>query len=159
MIGPKYKSSNFDGDRLDGSTQYRRLIRYFMYLTFICQDITYVVHCLSKCIRQHNLPCLQTSTHLLRFLKLNHGQGLFLSSTRSAQLRAFNDLDCACCHDTCKFVTSFCVFIGNLLYYWKSKKQSIVSRFPTEVEYCDIASTTSEIFCFNTCYMVCNHYK
>jgi len=61
------------------------------------------------------------------------------------ELRAYSNVD----HDNDptyrKFVTSFCIFLGDFLISCKSNKQPIVSQFSTKTEYCAIKSTTKEI--------------
>jgi hypothetical protein len=44
-----------------------------------------------------------------------------------------------------KSVIGFCIFLGDSLIFWESKKQFIVSQSSTEVEYRVMASTTNEI--------------
>ncbi|XP_052624956.1 uncharacterized mitochondrial protein AtMg00810-like [Lactuca sativa] len=144
-MDPKLKISNFNGDPLDDPAQYRRLIGRLMYLTITRPDITYAVHRLSQYITYPKKPHMEAVTHLLRYLKHNPGQGLFLSSKQSLQLRAFSDSDWAGCPNTRRSITRFCIFIGDSLISWKSKKQTIVSRSFTEAEYRALAATTSEI--------------
>jgi hypothetical protein len=44
-----------------------------------------------------------------------------------------------------KFIIDFCIFLGDSLISWKSKKQFIVSQSSTKAEYHVKASTTKEI--------------
>ena len=47
--------------------------------------------------------------------------------------------------DTRKSLTGFCVFLGNALVSWRSKKQSVVSKSPAEAKYRSMATTTCEL--------------
>lgn len=44
-----------------------------------------------------------------------------------------------------KYTTGFCVFLGDFLIFWKIKKQNVISRSSTKVEYRAMTSTTVEI--------------
>ncbi|KAH9667511.1 retrovirus-related pol polyprotein from transposon RE1 [Citrus sinensis] len=58
---------------------------------------------------------------------------------------AFSDVDWATDPDDQKSTGGYCVFLGNNIISWSSKKQTIVSRSSAESEYRALASATSEI--------------
>ena len=61
------------------------------------------------------------------------------------QLRAFSDPDWASCLDTRGSITGCCVFLGDCLVSWLSKKQATVSHSSAKVEYHALATTASEL--------------
>jgi len=58
---------------------------------------------------------------------------------------AYSDADHGSDHIDRKSVTEFCIFLGDSLISWKSKKKYIVSQSSTEAEYRAMTSTTKEI--------------
>ena len=42
-------------------------------------------------------------------------------------------------------ITGYCIYLGNSLIAWKSKKHDVVSRSSTEVEYMSMANATFEL--------------
>lgn len=90
-------------------------------------------------------PYLNVVHHILKYLKSTPGQGIFFLASFSIKLRAFSDVDWAAYADTWKSVTGFCVFLGESLISWKTKKQETISRSSTEAEYRALATTRSEV--------------
>ena len=73
---------------------------------------------------------------------------MFFSAKLDFKLKAFCDVDWASCPNTRKSLTRYCVFLGENLISWRSKKQNTVSRPSTKAEYKSMASTCSEITWF-----------
>jgi hypothetical protein len=88
---------------------------------------------------------LAAAHHLLRYLNGTSGRGLLFPSGNSLQLTGFSDADWAGCANTRRSVIGWCMFLGDALIFWKSKKQARVSKSSTKFEYRVMSSTYSEI--------------
>ncbi|KAJ0480794.1 putative RNA-directed DNA polymerase [Helianthus annuus] len=129
---------------LQNITGYQQLVGKLIYLSHTRPDISYAVHVLSQFMHSPTEGHLKLAFHLLRYLKSAPGKGLLFSKSQSFNLTVFADSDWAKCLVTRKSVTGFCVFLGNSLVSWKSKKQSTVSRSSAEAEYRSMCAAACE---------------
>ncbi|GJV81409.1 ribonuclease H-like domain-containing protein, partial [Tanacetum coccineum] len=134
-----------DDHLLVNVSNYERLVGKLIYLTNTRPDIAYVVHCLSQYMHSPLNSYLDAALRVLRYLKGSPGSGIQINKTGNLKLRAYADSDWARCPATRKSVSGYCVFLGDSLVTWKSKKQSTLSRSSAEAEYRSMASATCEV--------------
>ncbi|KAI3707507.1 hypothetical protein L6452_26097 [Arctium lappa] len=128
-------------------TGYQKLIGRLIYLLATRPDIAFAVHCLSQFMHSPRESHLKLALRVLRYLKASPGKGINFSlcPTSDFKLSAFVDADWGKCLSTRRSVTGYCLFLGNCMISWRSKKQSTVSRSSAESEYRAMASALCEI--------------
>jgi hypothetical protein len=135
LIDTQAKLSATIGDPVDDPSLYRSLVRGLQYLTLMRPDITYVVQ--QACLHMH-VPCephLMLIKHILRYVKGTLAFSLQLHATPTTSLTAYFDADWAGCLNSQRSTSGFCVYLGDNLISWSSKRQMTVSRSSVEAEY------------------------
>ncbi|XP_047326371.1 uncharacterized mitochondrial protein AtMg00810-like [Impatiens glandulifera] len=133
-----------DGSSLPDPALYRTIVGSLVYLTITRPDIAHDVHIVCQFVTAPTTVHWSDVLRILRYLRGTQFQSLLLSSSSSLDLRAFSDADWAVDPSDHKSITGFCIFLGDSLISWKSKKQDVISRTSTEAEYHVMASTTFE---------------
>ncbi|XP_019168354.1 PREDICTED: uncharacterized protein LOC109164055 [Ipomoea nil] len=111
-----------DGEPLTDSSSYRRLVGRLLYLTATRPDIAYATQQLSQFVDAPTDKHMRAAHRVLRYIKQAPGQGIFFPRTEAMQLNVFSDSDWATCSETRRSITGYCIFLGESLISWKSKK-------------------------------------
>jgi hypothetical protein len=118
----KPKASSDDGEPFSDPSWYRSMAGALQYLMITRPDIAYAVQ--QVCLHMH---APQTShanllNRVLRYVKGTATLGLHLNGCAHPFLTAYTDADWAGCPDTRRSTSGFCVFLGEALVSWSSKR-------------------------------------
>jgi hypothetical protein len=143
-VDTKQKLNTTAGTSYDNPTLYRSLAGALQYLTFTRPDISYAVQ--QVCLHMH-APCIDHMLSLKRILRYVQGTlhyGLHLYPSPIEKLISYTDADWGGCPDTRRSTSGYCVFLGDNLISWSSKRQPTLSRSSAEAEYRGVANVVSE---------------
>jgi hypothetical protein len=124
---------------------FRQLVGSLNYLTITRPDISFVVQQVSQFMQTPHHLYLAIVPRIIQYLRGSSSRGLFFPIGSSLRLVAYNDTDRAGCPDTRQSVMGWCMFLGDSLISWKSKKQARVSKSSAESEYWAMFATCFEI--------------
>ncbi|XP_019053485.1 PREDICTED: uncharacterized protein LOC109114773 [Nelumbo nucifera] len=142
-VNVKYHSD--EGELLSDPSLYRQLVGSLNYLTITRPDISFAVQQVSQFMHSPRHLHLVAVRRIIKYLRGTPCHGLFFPAGSSLCLSAFSDADWAGCANTHRSVTGWCMFLGDSLISWKSKKQDRVSKSFIESEYRAMSAACSEI--------------
>ncbi|XP_071719079.1 uncharacterized protein [Rutidosis leptorrhynchoides] len=98
------------------------------------------------CLLKRSLYGLKQAPHAWyqRYIQGTSSFGLQLTKLPTNSLVSYTDADWGGCPDTRRSTSGYCVFLGNNLISWSSKRQPTVSRSSSEAEYRGVANVVSE---------------
>lgn len=126
------------------ASSYRSIVGALQYLTMTRPDLQYAVQ--QACLHMQN----PSTTHqalvkrILRYVRGTCTLGLHLRCSSKLDVVAYSDADWAGCPDTRCSTSGYCVYLGDAMVSWSSKRQSTVSRSSAEAEYRGVANAVAE---------------
>lgn len=76
----------------------------------------------------------------MQYIQGTRRYGLQLYSSSTTSLIAYTNVDWGGCPDTRRSTSGYCVFLGDNLVSWSSKRQSTLSRSSVEAAYRGVAN-------------------
>ncbi|GJS88474.1 ribonuclease H-like domain-containing protein [Tanacetum coccineum] len=132
------------GDPVSDPTLYRRLAGALQYLTFTRPDISYAVQQVCLFMHDPREPHFSALKRILLYVRGTLTSGYSFYSSTTSSLVAYSDADWAGCPTTRRSTSGYCVFLGNNLLSWSSKRQFTLSRSSAEAEYRGVANAVAE---------------
>ncbi|XP_071700135.1 uncharacterized mitochondrial protein AtMg00810-like [Rutidosis leptorrhynchoides] len=138
------KTSSKTGKPYLNPTQYRSLAGALQYLTFTRPDISYAVQ--QVCLHMHDPKDIHMFSlkRIVRYLIGTPTLGLHIQKSKMPSLVVFTDANWGGCPDTRRSTSSYCVYYGDNLISWSSKRQATLSRSSAEAEYWGVANVGAE---------------
>ncbi|XP_071696145.1 uncharacterized mitochondrial protein AtMg00810-like [Rutidosis leptorrhynchoides] len=109
------------------------------YLTFTRPDISYAVQQICLFMHDPREQHMHALKRIIRYIQGTADLGLQLYSSSPTTLVAYSDADWAGCPTTRRSTSGYCIFLGNNLLSWSSKRQHTPSRSSAEAEYRGVA--------------------
>ncbi|GJW57399.1 ribonuclease H-like domain-containing protein [Tanacetum coccineum] len=133
-----------EGTLISDHTLYRSLAGGLQYLTFTHPDLPYVMQQICLYMHDPREPHLTALKRILRYIQGTLDFGLQLYASFGSSLIAYSDTNWVGCPATRRSTYGYCVFLGNNLLSWSSKRQHTLSRSSSEAEYRGVVNDVAE---------------
>ncbi|KAI3788129.1 hypothetical protein L2E82_00811 [Cichorium intybus] len=140
---PQSKLDN-TGPPVADPTLFHSLAGGLQYLTFTRPDISYVVQQICLFMHDPREPHLHALKRILRYIRGTLDYGLQLHPSTTTGLIAYSNADWGGCPVSRRSTNGYCIYLGDNLISWSSKRQPTVSRSSAETEYRGVANAVAE---------------
>ncbi|XP_028071844.1 uncharacterized protein LOC114274171 [Camellia sinensis] len=120
------------------------IVGALQYLTITRPELSYAVNQACQFMHSPTVGHFSSVKRILRYVKGTLAHGLHFTPSHFG-LQAYSDSNWAGDPADRRSTSGYCVYLGNNLVSWSSKKQSTVSRSSTEAEYRSLAHTAAEL--------------
>uniref|UniRef100_J3KUE7 Reverse transcriptase Ty1/copia-type domain-containing protein n=1 Tax=Oryza brachyantha TaxID=4533 RepID=J3KUE7_ORYBR len=143
-VDTRAKLSATDGAPVANPSEYRSLAGALQYLTLTRPDLAYAVQQVCLFMHDPREPHLALIKRILRYVKGSLSASLHIGTGPVSSVTAYSDADWAGCPDSRRSTSRYCVYLGDNLVSWSSKRQTTVSCSSAEAEYRAVAHAVAE---------------
>lgn len=144
------KLLKYDSPDFDDPTMYHSIFGGLQYLSLTRPDISFAVNKVCQLIHAPKTSHWVAVKRVLRYLKATINHGLLFKKQSHLTLQAYSDADWGGYPSDHRYTRGFCVYLGNHLISWSSKKQRTVARSLTKVRYKSLSSSAAEVIWLQT---------
>ena len=124
---------------------YRSMVGSLQYITITRPKLSFCVNKVCQFMQNPLEPHWKAVKRILRYLSGTSSFGLHFRPTSTLSLTGFSDSDWGSDMDDRKSTSGYCIYLGDNLISWSSKKQHAVSHSSTEAEFRGLASAVAEL--------------
>lgn len=126
-VDTKPKTSSGDGQPFSDPSFYRNISSALQYLSLTRPDITYIVNQVYLHMHSPQDSHWNLVMRILRYVQGTSEHDIHLSSSPTHDLVTYSGADWVGCPDTRLSTSRCCVFLGDSLVSWSSKRRQVVS--------------------------------
>jgi len=139
------KLSADEGDLVEDTTIYRRIMGSLIYMTITRPNLSITVGVVSQFMQTTRKPHLDAVKRILRYIKHTLQCGIFYETKSQLQVHGYTDVDWADNVLDRKSTSGFMFSFGSGAVSWSSRKQPTVALSSTEAEYRNAAIAACEV--------------
>jgi hypothetical protein len=128
------KLSADEGDLVEDTTMYIRIVGSLIYMTITRPNLSYAVGVVSQFMQTPRKPHLDAMRRILRYIKHTLQCGIFYEAKSQLQVHGYMDVDWADNVSNRRSTSGFIFSFGSGDVSWSSKKQPTVALSSTKAE-------------------------
>ncbi len=139
------KLSADEGDHVEDTTMYRRIVGSLIYMSITRPNLSYVIRVVSQFMQTPRKPHLDAVRRILRYIKHTLQCGIFYETKSQFQVHGYTYADWAGNVSDRRSTNGFMFSFGSGAISWSSKKQPTIAFSSTEAKYRGATITACEV--------------
>ncbi len=134
-----------EGNLVEDTTMYRRIVGSLIYMTITRPNLNYAVRVVSQFMQMPRNPHLDAVNYILKYIKHIFQCGISYEAKSQLQVHGYTDANWAGNVSDKRSTSGFMFSFGSGVVSWSSKKQPIVALSSRKAEYIGVAIVACEV--------------